>query len=190
MAARAVFVSAFFIIILQKQLIYDFLAGNNYPNSPHLQGVWNLPHKCHLYLIVITFKKMVMNSFVLFVSGLHAVADIYCDCCKTTLGWKYEQAYESSQKYKEGKFIIELAHMIKENGWENESWSLQQTERQTDKFLSGSEKFRPILFYWFRFYFMKVFFFFVLMFKKLRTKLAVDILQKLIVADSWKKKRF
>lgn len=49
------------------------------------------------------------------------MADIYCDCCKTTLGWKYEQAYESSQKYKEGKFIIELAHMIKENGWENES---------------------------------------------------------------------
>ena len=55
-------------------------------------------------------------------TGLHAVADIYCDCCKTVLGWKYEQAYESSQKYKEGKFIIELAHMIKENGWENESW--------------------------------------------------------------------
>ena len=54
-------------------------------------------------------------------TGLHAVADIYCDCCKTTLGWKYEQAFESSQKYKEGKFIIELAHMIKENGWENES---------------------------------------------------------------------
>lgn len=54
-------------------------------------------------------------------TGLHAVADIYCDCCKTTLGWKYEQAYESSQKYKEGKFIIELAHMIKENGWENDS---------------------------------------------------------------------
>lgn len=54
-------------------------------------------------------------------TGLHAVADIYCDCCKTVLGWKYEQAYESSQKYKEGKFIIELAHMIKENGWENES---------------------------------------------------------------------
>ena len=24
--------------LLQKQLIYDFLAENNYPNSPHLQG--------------------------------------------------------------------------------------------------------------------------------------------------------
>jgi hypothetical protein len=54
-------------------------------------------------------------------TGLHAVADIYCDCCKTTLGWKYEHAFESSQKYKEGKFIIELAHMIKENGWEKSS---------------------------------------------------------------------
>ena len=67
-------------------------------------------------------------------TGLHAVADIYCDCCKTTLGWKYEQAYESSQKYKEGKFIIELAHMIKENGWENESWekcSLKQVWPET-----------------------------------------------------------
>lgn len=53
-------------------------------------------------------------------TGLHAVADIYCDCCKTTLGWKYEQAFESSQKYKEGKYIIELAHMIKENGWGEE----------------------------------------------------------------------
>ena len=104
------------------------------------------------------FQENVHDQVLFFsVSGLHAVADIYCDCCKTTLGWKYEQAYESSQKYKEGKFIIELAHMIKENGWENESWSLQQT----DKLLSGSEKFRPILFYWFRFYFMKVFFFFV-----------------------------
>lgn len=54
----------------------------------------------------------------LLLTGLHAVADIYCECCKTTLGWKYEHAYESSQKYKEGKFIIELIHMIKDNGWD------------------------------------------------------------------------
>lgn len=59
-------------------------------------------------------------------TGLHAVADIYCECCKTTLGWKYEHAFESSQKYKEGKFIIELAHMIKENGWE---WKAEGTRR-------------------------------------------------------------
>jgi len=57
-------------------------------------------------------------------TGLHSVADIYCECCKTTLGWKYQHAFESAQKYKEGKFIIELAHMIKENGWED--WQQQR----------------------------------------------------------------
>ena len=29
-----------------------------------------------------------------------------------------EHAFEASQKYKEGKFIIELAHMVKDNGWD------------------------------------------------------------------------
>lgn len=28
-----------------------------------------------------------------------------------------EHAYELSQRYKEGKYIIELAHMIKDNNW-------------------------------------------------------------------------
>lgn len=53
----------------------------------------------------------------LLLTGLHAVADIYCECCKHTLGWKYERAYEKSQKYKEGRFIIEQAHMVKTNNW-------------------------------------------------------------------------
>lgn len=74
-------------------------------------------------------------------TGLHEVADIYCECCKTLLGWKYvsismssmpvcvnpprivcfqEHAFESSQKYKEGKYIIELVHMIKDNGWDED----------------------------------------------------------------------
>ncbi|KAG7220447.1 hypothetical protein INR49_003316 [Caranx melampygus] len=52
------------------------------------------------------------------VADILVLSDIYCENCKTTLGWKYEHAFESSQKYKEGKFIIELAHMIKDNGWE------------------------------------------------------------------------
>lgn len=30
-----------------------------------------------------------------------------------------EHAFETSQKYKEGKYIIELVHMIKDNGWED-----------------------------------------------------------------------
>jgi hypothetical protein len=28
------------------------------------------------------------------------VSDIYCLCCDVYLGWKYEEAFEQSQKYK------------------------------------------------------------------------------------------
>eukprot|EP01087_Luapelamoeba_hula_P006447 TRINITY_DN1652_c0_g1_i1.p1 TRINITY_DN1652_c0_g1~~TRINITY_DN1652_c0_g1_i1.p1 ORF type:complete len:117 (+),score=8.11 TRINITY_DN1652_c0_g1_i1:141-491(+) len=47
------------------------------------------------------------------ITGLHTVADISCNDCQTVLGWKYEQAYEESQKYKEGKFILEKAKLNK-----------------------------------------------------------------------------
>ncbi|TCD70068.1 hypothetical protein EIP91_005050 [Steccherinum ochraceum] len=40
-------------------------------------------------------------------TGAHVVRDIHCIKCGTYLGWKYDRAYEPSQKYKEGKFILE-----------------------------------------------------------------------------------
>lgn len=40
-------------------------------------------------------------------TGLHVVCDVSCVYCQTVLGWKYAEAYEESQKYKEGKFILE-----------------------------------------------------------------------------------
>ncbi|KAJ0966211.1 hypothetical protein J5N97_027349 [Dioscorea zingiberensis] len=40
-------------------------------------------------------------------SGMHTVADIFCVSCGQNVGWKYESAHEKSQKYKEGKFILE-----------------------------------------------------------------------------------
>ncbi|URE19488.1 hypothetical protein MUK42_11096 [Musa troglodytarum] len=48
-------------------------------------------------------------------TGLHTVADIYCRDCGEVLGWKYERAYEETQKYKEGKFVFEKLRIIKEN---------------------------------------------------------------------------
>lgn len=41
------------------------------------------------------------------ITGLHTVCDIFCRRCETLVGWTYTKAYEPSQKYKEGKFIIE-----------------------------------------------------------------------------------
>ncbi len=37
------------------------------------------------------------------------------------MSFSKEHAFESSQKYKEGKYIIELVHMIKDNGWDDEN---------------------------------------------------------------------
>mmetsp|Transcript_2135 Transcript_2135/g.3856 ORF Transcript_2135/g.3856 Transcript_2135/m.3856 type:complete len:340 (-) Transcript_2135:195-1214(-) len=44
-------------------------------------------------------------------TGLHTVCDIYCKRCKGIVGWTYLRAYESSQKYKEGKYIIEKINL-------------------------------------------------------------------------------
>ena len=40
-------------------------------------------------------------------TGRHVVRDICCRQCKEVVGWKYDRAYEASEKYKEGKFILE-----------------------------------------------------------------------------------
>jgi hypothetical protein len=65
-------------------------------------------------------------------TGNHTVRDIYCCKCGTILGWKYvsmlstwsprlsthdivllqDKAYEQSQKYKEGKYILERNLLI------------------------------------------------------------------------------
>jgi hypothetical protein len=44
-------------------------------------------------------------------TGLHSVCDIFCKRCKNMIGWTYAKAYESSQKYKEGKYIVEKINL-------------------------------------------------------------------------------
>lgn len=61
-------------------------------------------------------------------TGLHAIADIYCLTCETVVGWKYKHAFEESEKYKEGKYVIEVAHMVKDNGWN--SWPCANQDRK------------------------------------------------------------
>jgi hypothetical protein len=40
-------------------------------------------------------------------TGRHIVRDIHCRQCNEVVGWKYDKAYETSEKYKEGKYILE-----------------------------------------------------------------------------------
>jgi Yippee zinc-binding/DNA-binding /Mis18, centromere assembly len=52
-------------------------------------------------------------------TGQHVVADVSCTICGTVLGWKYVDAKEASQKYKIGKFILEMKRVVLGVGWED-----------------------------------------------------------------------
>ncbi|KXH66537.1 hypothetical protein CSAL01_05667 [Colletotrichum salicis] len=53
------------------------------------------------------------------VTGWHVVADITCVLCNAKLGWKYVDAKELSQKYKVGKFILEVERVVPFRSWED-----------------------------------------------------------------------
>ena len=46
-------------------------------------------------------------------TGMHTVADLFCVGCGQPLGWQYLEAFEESQKYKEGRVILEVAKLRK-----------------------------------------------------------------------------
>ncbi|PWN21671.1 yippee-like protein [Microstroma glucosiphilum] len=50
-------------------------------------------------------------------TGMHTVADMRCKGCQTVVGWTYLKAWEGSQKYKEGRFIMEHSALHKVNNW-------------------------------------------------------------------------
>ena len=50
-------------------------------------------------------------------TGVHTVCDLACRGCAKLLGWFYCKAWEPSQKYKEGKCIMEKACLAKVNAW-------------------------------------------------------------------------
>uniref|UniRef100_A0A7N0VGG9 Protein yippee-like n=1 Tax=Kalanchoe fedtschenkoi TaxID=63787 RepID=A0A7N0VGG9_KALFE len=46
------------------------------------------------------------------ITGLHIVCDVFCLDCGENLGWKYEHAFEPTQKYKEGKVVLEKYKIV------------------------------------------------------------------------------
>jgi hypothetical protein len=48
-------------------------------------------------------------------TGRHIVRDIVCKECQRTVGWKYDKAYEATEKYKEGKYILEAELLCQVN---------------------------------------------------------------------------
>lgn len=46
------------------------------------------------------------------VTGQHIVRDTFCRRCMFPIGWKYEEARCTDQRYKEGKYILERSKML------------------------------------------------------------------------------
>lgn len=47
-------------------------------------------------------------------TGYYTVANIFCSKCGQEMGWAYIRAYEARDKYKEGRYIVEKAKILKE----------------------------------------------------------------------------
>ncbi|KAF8877375.1 Yippee/Mis18, partial [Infundibulicybe gibba] len=56
-------------------------------------------------------------SDLLMTTGRHIMRDIYCCGCGTKMGWKYDKAYELTQKYKEGKYLLERNLLVVTRPW-------------------------------------------------------------------------
>lgn len=81
----------------------------------------------------------------LLLTGLHSVCDINCKRCKSVIGWTYQKAYETSQKYKEGKFIIEKINLhLEESYYDVAAPAGEKADRFRKRSMSwGSESPKP-----------------------------------------------
>lgn len=47
-------------------------------------------------------------------TGHYMIAKMFCSRCGEEMGWNYLAAFDARQKYKEGKYILERAKIVKE----------------------------------------------------------------------------
>lgn len=72
--------------------------------------------KAYLFFSILNIRSGTKEDRQL-LTGLHTVADLSCATCQKSVGWSYLRAFEASQRYKEGKFILERASLHKSNNW-------------------------------------------------------------------------
>ena len=70
------------------------------------------------------FSKVVNLTFStsetrIMLTGEHVVRDVSCKSCGARLGWIYEYATEESQRYKEGRVILERALITETQGFDD-----------------------------------------------------------------------
>ncbi|OEL25660.1 Protein yippee-like [Dichanthelium oligosanthes] len=70
-------------------------------------------------------------------TGLHTVCDILCVACGSVLGWKYLAAFNKTQRYKEGKFIMDRTKVLSGNLGGPLVVGQQQQQQQSHSHSSG-----------------------------------------------------
>lgn len=73
-------------------------------------------------------------------TGRHMVRDVSCKNCNSKLGWIYEFATEDSQRYKEGRVILERALVRESEGFEEHVPS-DNSWRKRDNFIFSQVSF-------------------------------------------------
>lgn len=76
------------------------------PSFPSIQNFRGQHGKAYLFNAVVNTISGEAGERNM-TTGRHIVRDVACRQCKEVVGWKYDRAYEPSEKYKEGKFILE-----------------------------------------------------------------------------------
>ncbi|KAK9152837.1 hypothetical protein Sjap_000317 [Stephania japonica] len=69
------------------------------------------PRKAYLFNTAVNVTVGTPEERMM-LSGMHTVADIFCCCCGQIVGWKYETAHDKTQKYKEGKIVLERGRIV------------------------------------------------------------------------------
>jgi hypothetical protein len=84
--------------------------------APSVPYNWKTKTKPQTDLINIKVGRSVNRELL---TGAHVVADVSCVICGTILGWKYVDAKEMAQRYKIGKFILEMKRVGLGVSWED-----------------------------------------------------------------------
>jgi len=72
--------------------------------------------RAYLFKKVVNITHSNVQDRVM-LTGRHMVRDVMCKSCKTKLGWMYEFATEETQRYKEGRVILEHALITESEGF-------------------------------------------------------------------------
>ncbi|WRX28641.1 Yippee/Mis18/Cereblon - like 9 [Theobroma cacao] len=97
--------------------VFPLSQGESLPLQQCMDALTCLVFRVSYFRVNITVGALEDRVMI---SGMHTVADIFCCCCGQIVGWKYEAAHEKSQKYKEGKFVLERGRIVDEIDFSSE----------------------------------------------------------------------